>query len=192
MSPRIDSIPSPDDYPLDAYVNKRAVARRHRATLFGFAATVGLLSLIPIVFILDVRLSRTPRLTQFIMVAAIVPYAYTIMQAFLLKYALGENTFFSVLFAVCMAIPVVNMIVLLSANADAISLLRRAGLRVGFWGVSAKNYNRRFSPWLCHWCDYDLTGNRSGVCSECGNKIPATMHGILAQRETEMAVTDPG
>jgi DNA-directed RNA polymerase subunit RPC12/RpoP len=27
------------------------------------------------------------------------------------------------------------------------------------------------SPHRCPHCDYDLTGNESGVCSECGTKI---------------------
>ena len=32
---------------------------------------------------------------------------------------------------------------------------------------------RRAAPGHCQECDYDLTGNVSGVCSECGTKIEA-------------------
>ena len=29
----------------------------------------------------------------------------------------------------------------------------------------------KFHPWICRTCSYDLTGNVSGVCPECGTKI---------------------
>lgn len=31
---------------------------------------------------------------------------------------------------------------------------------------------RRHAPGRCNRCDYDLTGNESGVCPECGTKVP--------------------
>ncbi len=32
--------------------------------------------------------------------------------------------------------------------------------------------DRRPLPGICHKCGYDLTGNISGVCPECGQVIP--------------------
>jgi hypothetical protein len=32
--------------------------------------------------------------------------------------------------------------------------------------------SRRQSPGYCPSCDYDLTGNTSGVCPECGTPVP--------------------
>jgi len=34
----------------------------------------------------------------------------------------------------------------------------------------------------CHQCGYDLTGNISGVCPECGSKIQQGMRTQLSQR----------
>ena len=33
---------------------------------------------------------------------------------------------------------------------------------------------RRIPPGCCPWCGYNLTGNTSGVCSECGEKTATT------------------
>ena len=33
---------------------------------------------------------------------------------------------------------------------------------------------KRFGPGHCQRCDYDLTGNVSGICPECGKRIQAT------------------
>jgi hypothetical protein len=38
----------------------------------------------------------------------------------------------------------------------------------------AKNIPASHRPWLCPSCAYDLTGNRSGVCPECGRAISST------------------
>jgi hypothetical protein len=51
---------------------------------------------------------------------------------------------------------------------------------------------RRYSPSACVHCGYDLTGNTSGVCSECGAPLPADMTpppADLKQESTERTET---
>lgn len=176
----------PDDrYPIDACVNKRTVAARHRALQLSFLAAV-LLFVVPVALII-IAPSLIPfsnyRISRFAFLGA---WYWTAIQASRLKYSMGENLFFSLLNGALFLVPIINVITLVFVHWEAAALLRRAGLRMGFLGVRPKDVERCFSPWLCHWCDYDLTGNRSGVCPECGHRIPASMQPILAERETTM------
>lgn len=115
-----------------------------------------------------------------------------VIRGVILKYALGENLFFSVAFAFLLFAPVLNVFAILAVNQEAIQLLKRAGLRIEFAGVGQRAYERVYAPWLCRWCDYDLTGNRSGVCPECGHTLPEDMPTILAKREAALAETNAG
>jgi len=47
------------------------------------------------------------------------------------------------------------------------------------WGwLAARRYQVRCQlPGYCRTCDYNLTGNTSGVCPECGTEIEATLGG---------------
>ena len=49
--------------------------------------------------------------------------------------------------------------------------LQRAGLHVGFMGVNQDDIERVLNPRLCTICGYDLTGNVTGICPECGRPI---------------------
>ena len=60
-----------------------------------------------------------------------------------LATTLGSPSGAAVLYCVLMLIPVVNMIILLVLNQNAMNLLKQAGLRVGFFGVSDGELNRR-------------------------------------------------
>jgi hypothetical protein len=75
------------------------------------------------------------------------------------------------LFVLTSWMPAVNLLVLLYVNRRVIQALRRAGLRVGFMGVKDEDVVRRLSPYLCLTCGYDLTGNVSGICPECGKVV---------------------
>lgn len=44
---------------------------------------------------------------------------------------------------------------------------------------------------VCGGCRYDLTGNASGVCPECGEVISQEQRELLAQRESERRFTTP-
>lgn len=71
-----------------------------------------------------------------------------------------------------MLIPIVNVVVLLVVNQAACSVLRQAGLRVGPLGVRQEDLSRIGEiTGRCTHCWYDLTGNVSGYCPECGTRI---------------------
>ena len=59
-------------------------------------------------------------------------------------------------------------------------LVPLAGLRVWLWlrGPHRRRYRLRHN--LCLTCGYNLTGNVSGRCSECGTPVPATAARIAA------------
>lgn len=44
---------------------------------------------------------------------------------------------------------------------------------LGFWRTLLGSYLPPPKPHECRRCRYDLTGNTSGVCPECGTPIPA-------------------
>ncbi len=46
------------------------------------------------------------------------------------------------------------------------------GLLFALLSAGFRKYGGRIRPGHCYHCDYDLTGNKSGVCSECGTDIP--------------------
>ena len=49
--------------------------------------------------------------------------------------------------------------------------LQKAGLSVGVLGVGRQAVRNKLDPRYCNECGYDLTGNTSGTCSECGHKF---------------------
>ena len=70
-----------------------------------------------------------------------------------------------------MLAPCVNLLVLVFVNMSVTSTLRKAGLHVGFMGVKDEEVVRLTSPHLCSFCGYNLTGNVSGFCPECGRPV---------------------
>jgi len=75
---------------------------------------------------------------------------------------------------VCMIllfVPVANLGVLVALSESANRAFRRVGIRVGFMGVADEVVRRRLLTNLCIECGYDLTGNVSGICPECGSPI---------------------
>ncbi len=68
-------------------------------------------------------------------------------------------------------VPVVNLAVMAISSSQAATALRKAGLRVGFFGASDQEVMARRNLNLCRQCGYDLTGNVSGRCPECGTTI---------------------
>jgi rubrerythrin len=46
-------------------------------------------------------------------------------------------------------------------------------------------YWRNKRPWGCKQCAYDLTGNTSGICPECGNPIPEDQARTIGRARNE-------
>ena len=89
----------------------------------------------------------------------------------LLLIAKGSHPVVITLLAILMAAPCVNLLVLILINMSVTRTLMSAGLRVGFMGVAPDEVERILNPDLCSHCGYNLNGNVTGVCSECGQAI---------------------
>jgi hypothetical protein len=97
----------------------------------------------------------------------VVMLAMTVVVVLVL-HAEDNNIVIIALGALLMIAPCANLVVLLLVNMSATRTLRRAGIRVGFMGADAEDVERAVNPDLCKGCSYNLTGNVSGVCPECG------------------------
>lgn len=84
-----------------------------------------------------------------------------------------KNIAIAILPAVLMLAPCINLVLMFLVNQSAIVTLRKVGLNKGFKGFcSDKEVVRRLNPMLCRECGYNLTGNISGRCPECGTELP--------------------
>ena len=90
----------------------------------------------------------------------------------LVLHAMGVHLVWIVLLTLLSFAPCANLLILVFMNAAATRRLRSAGLRVRFMGVDPEELERVLNPNLCKTCGYDLTGNISGVCPECGTPLP--------------------
>ena len=105
------------------------------------------------------------------MALQLVLYVVLIVGVVLLLVAQGNHIAMVIACGILMVAPCGNLLVLLLVNMSVTRTLRRAGLRVGLLGVDPKEVERIINPGLCSSCGYDLTGNTSGVCPECGVAI---------------------
>ncbi|MHC5109181.1 MAG: hypothetical protein ACYTHJ_04810 [Planctomycetota bacterium] len=85
--------------------------------------------------------------------------------------AQGTHGVLIALVALLALAPCVQLLILLLVNRSVTATLKRAGLRVGFMGVNPDDLERLLNPDLCGSCGYNLTGNTSGMCPECGTPI---------------------
>lgn len=66
-------------------------------------------------------------------------------------------------------IPGVNMLALIGANIRAVKEFRRIRLPWRPFGWSERQLLAAFAHVFCRTCGYNLTGNQSGRCPECGS-----------------------
>ena len=85
--------------------------------------------------------------------------------------ARGNHVVMIIICGILMLAPVANLFVLLLVNISARHTLRQAGLHIGFMGVKPEEVERVLNPELCSHCGYNLTGNVSGFCTECGKPL---------------------
>lgn len=84
------------------------------------------------------------------------------------------------LFALCVVVRVLGFPIDLPAvvGGTLIAALIATPLLGWIWAeVYVERHNRRIPPWYCKSCGYNLTGNRSGVCPECGSVVPQAAPG---------------
>jgi len=170
----------------DAYIKRRAMAKLYRSVVFLALFTLVAIALNFATAFAVEQFAWRNEFHQCALLLLIATHFCLFLRACQLKMRLGGGSLLFLLFTICMLIPPFNLVALLHLSYETITVLRSTGLKIGIMGVREKDYDRRYSPWHCMQCDYDLTGNRSGTCPECGHRIPASMRPILAERETTM------
>ena len=98
-------------------------------------------------------------------------YVLMIAGVVLLLIAQGNHPVMVVLCGIVMIAPCGNLLLLLLVNMSVTRTLRRASLHVGFWSAKDEEVERTLDPLLCRGCSYNLTGNVSGICPECGCQL---------------------
>jgi len=101
----------------------------------------------------------------------ILCYLLMLVGSILLLAALAWHPIWIILCGILMVAPCVNLLVLLLVNSIATRRLKKAGLTVGLMGVDPEKVERTLNPDLCKTCGYNLTGNESGICPECGSEV---------------------
>ena len=98
-------------------------------------------------------------------------YVLMIVGVVLVLIARGNHILMVILCGILMLAPCANLFVLVLVNMSTTHTLRQAGLHVGFMGVNPEEVERVLNPELCSHCGYNLTGNVSGFCTECGRPV---------------------
>ena len=102
---------------------------------------------------------------------AIVIRILVLVGTIMLMVARGDHPAIVVLIGILMLAPCINLLMLLLVNSHVTRTLKAAGLHVGLMGVDPQELERIVNRDLCTHCGYNLTGNTSGVCPECGRAI---------------------
>ena len=152
-------------------LNLRDLARRQRWMLWlvlGMLLLQALPMTVPVTPMANASAQSQSALLMVMGVANLAVYALAIVGVVLLLIAQGNHIFMIILCGLFMIAPCGNLLILLLVNMSATRTLRLAGIRVGFMGACLDEVEHIINPALCSQCGYNLTGNVSGVCPECG------------------------
>lgn len=147
-----------------ANIDLRLVARKQRQI-------IGVI-LIKVVLYLDLMFGGisgpSALLTLLLGVGFVACIAVSAVQFFQLMGGLRMSMIVRIVVAPLLLAPCISLLVLLIVNSRATSALQAAGLTFGFLGVSDEQVTRMLGAYACRSCGYNLFGNTSGVCTECG------------------------
>lgn len=148
-----------------------AVARWQKATLwavlagliFNFFTCVGagFIGATP----RDAWLAFMPALAFLLIAAALIYFAVR------LSRSMGTSIAVLVFEALFILIPWVNLLILLIEVRRATRILDQFGVKTGLMGAALDEVRRKSGDVSCDQCGYDLTGNVSGRCPECGKPV---------------------
>lgn len=105
-----------------------------------------------------------------ITIALLITYQLIIVGVVLASTALGAGRMKILFLGFLAAIPYLNLIALIGVAVLATRLLQHAGIRVGIW-ANRGDIERVMNSLQCSECGYNLFGNVSGRCPECGREI---------------------
>lgn len=110
-------------------------------------------------------------LVVFISIFKATAYLLIIVGVVLLLTAQGNHILMIIVCGILMFAPCANLLLLILVNMSVTRTLKRAGMHVRLMGVKDEDVEKLINPDLCSGCGYNLTGNISGVCPECGINI---------------------
>jgi predicted RNA-binding Zn-ribbon protein involved in translation (DUF1610 family) len=171
--------PPPQTYDPRRGIDLREVAKRQRALLWYVLTLLAL----QIATIATPFYGFAPVVFPAILLVYWIALITIIVGVVRLHGALGTHIVMRILGVLVLLVPLANLLALLRANARATRVLREAGLKVGLMGVRDDTVLRRMSLNVCKSCGYNLTGNVSGVCPECGTAISAGAPGARPEHE---------
>jgi predicted Zn-ribbon and HTH transcriptional regulator len=148
-------------------INLRRLARHQRWAIW----VIPLQVLILCVMLVPTRLGVGQGMYVAVSMVHLLIWALTIAAVVLLEVDLRTNPAMVVLAGIFAAAPCVNLVILLIVNRHATKALQQAGIKVGLFGASREAVEKASDPCACPGCGYNLTGNVSGFCPECGLEL---------------------
>lgn len=89
-----------------------------------------------------------------------------------LKHAWGCRRIESITWGIFSVIPLFGLYVASRVIWDVMMVMEKAGFRPVWYGFYKQiEIDRLLNPFVCTNCSYDLTGNESGRCPECGEPV---------------------
>lgn len=151
-------------------VDLRKVARlQRRLILYVLAILLVNCFMIPAALGMSGNSGNTfPAVVLLIYGAALIMHIAVAVSTIQLFIALRSHIATVIICGVLLFIGCANLIILLIANRYATNALRNAGLSVGLFGVSDEKVLRLTTFYRCRQCGYNMIGNTSGRCPECG------------------------
>lgn len=111
---------------------------------------------------------RTSNSATVTLIITLAIHALVIVAVLRVQAAVGIHLLWRLLSVPLLPIPIIGLLIMVVVNSQASATLRASGVRVGLFGVDPVQLQRLSAPNLCQQCGYDLTGNLSGRCPECG------------------------
>jgi hypothetical protein len=164
------SNPSDKQHMNNSDENLRDIARHHRWVMIALAATsiyyfVALpLNLLPSLG--PCGLSGLPFMVSLFVFIAIKLYSLTSFVR--LSESLNDPVIVSIIQFLLMFVFLIDVAILAIAALPRALTVRAAGVNIRWYWISPTLVSRQMSAELCTRCGYNLTGNVSGRCPECG------------------------
>ena len=143
----------------------RSVATAHRWMITSFASAPGLLVVAVGLVMLE------PTISGIVLWTMLGAYFAGSACAIGLTIAMQRCGWFgiagSAVLIVSILVPILNLLIFIVLSKSASDEFRCRGVRPGLLGVPKRKYPL-FDRVVCRRCQYDLAGNTTGVCPECG------------------------
>ncbi len=161
--------------------NKNALvklAKQQRATLV-LIIIMALMFMLFVAFVCSISIATTSEIARFAMLmlllngvlvyAVWIPLSVLINQ--MIPHATVPQSSDRLMVRISSVIPYLQVIAAIGVCARLNKRWRQQGFTVGWWGPSPRLVGEAELKSACFGCGYDLKGNESCVCPECGRKV---------------------